>query len=103
MDKAKRALVIFAVFAALIVVAAGLSFLIDVYKRQGHDGAVFREHGDGHAGDELEHAAGGEEAHQAAGRIADPGLSDEQHGDEGDDGRARDVYKRQPRRRGRRR
>ena len=28
MDKAKRALVIFAVFAALIVVAAGLSFLI---------------------------------------------------------------------------
>lgn len=50
--------------------------------------AVFGEHGDGHAGDELEHAAGGEEAHQEARGVADPGLANEQHGDEGDDGHA---------------
>ena len=52
----------------------------------GHDRAVFGEHGDGHAGHELQYAARGKEAHQEARRVAYPGLGDHEHGNHGDDG-----------------
>src|SRR5699024_6561614 len=60
----------------------------------GHDGTVFGEHLDRDAGHELQHAARGEEAHQEAGGVADPGLLHKQHGDQGDnaDGGVDDQY-----------